>query len=550
MSAIPQLELHLGRYEARVSARLESWSTGSVARRLLERDRTLWFEDPVPEIENRLGWLDLPYAEESQIGDWLGFAAAERDLEIDRVVVLGMGGSSLAPELYQRTLGERRSFLSVLDSTHPDAVAALVAKLDLARTLFVVSSKSGSTIETLSLFHFFWHRACRQLPDPGLQFAVVTDSGSALETLAEQRRLHRIFTAPSDVGGRYSALSVFGLLPGALAGIDVRGLLSRARSVIESLKSGSGHDARQLLKLAAMLGELAVTGVDKLTLQASEGLAAFPDWLEQLVAESTGKQGIGILPVVGEELLPLEEYGEDRLFVGLLLAQECGGELDRHLGALADRDFPVVRIVLDEPLDIGFEIVRWEIAIALAGSILGINPFSQPDVQLAKTLARAAMTGDDRVQEALGRLKRVSLETARSSSWSEWIEAAAESSYGSVHAYLPPSEATTAHLARLQASLRRETGVVTTVGYGPRFLHSTGQLHKGGVAGASFLQITATPLVDLEIPGESVTFGGLISAQADGDAAALMERGHNVIRLELSEVRQTADFVQRMEENS
>jgi transaldolase/glucose-6-phosphate isomerase len=529
---IPRLELQLGRYQDRVDSRLARWRQASVAERLWDRDRTLWFEEPVAELENRMGWLDLPSVKEARRAEWLDFARNARDLGLGEVVVLGMGGSSLAPEVLQRVLGTRPGFLSVLDSTHPQAVAERASELDFDRTLFVVSSKSGSTIETLSLFHFMWHFAGEKIDDRERHFAIVTDAGSPLESLGRERGL-RVFEAPADVGGRYSALSAFGLLPAALAGIDVTALLRRGRAATRLLEQGPGA-ALPLLEPAAMLGELAVAGVDKLTLLTSERLAAFPDWLEQLVAESTGKRGSGILPVVGEGLLPLADYGPDRLFVAFLMEDEEGGPLDEHLTELAASGRPVARVILAAAEDIGFEFVRWEVAVALAGSILGINPFSQPNVQLAKQLARAVMAGDDSFGTALDALIRLTPEDLPGG-LRGWLDQASRSPYVGVHAYLPPSAATSLNLGSLQTQLRRATGRATTLGYGPRFLHSTGQLHKGGVTGASFLQITAAPGPDLAIPAQPLSFGDLIAAQADGDAAALMEQGQRVARLELDD---------------
>jgi len=528
---IPRLELQLGRYQDRVDSRLAQWRRASVASRLWDRDRTLWFEEPVPELENRLGWLDLPSVDEARRTEWIDFARHAHKLGLDRIVVLGMGGSSLAPEVLQRVLGTGPGSLSVLDSTHPEAVAELASELDFERTLFVVSSKSGSTIETLSLFHFMWRLAGEKVGDRERHFVAVTDAGSPLESLSRERGLRHVFEAPADVGGRYSALSAFGLVPAALTGIDVPALLRRGRAATRLLEQGS-EAALPLLEPGAMLGELAVAGVDKLTLLTSDRLAAFPDWLEQLVAESTGKQGSGILPIVGEGLLPMADYGADRLFLAFLMQGEQDGPLAAHLSELVASGRPVARVILNAAEDIGFEFVRWQVAVALAGSILGINPFSQPDVQLAKKLAQAVMAGEDSLGVALEALIRLTPEDLPGG-LEDWLDQASAAPYVGVHAYLPPSTAACEDLGSLQAWLRGATGRPTTIGYGPRFLHSTGQLHKGGVTGASFLQITAAPSRDLAIPGQPLSFGELIAAQADGDAAALMERGQQVARLEL-----------------
>jgi transaldolase/glucose-6-phosphate isomerase len=527
---IARFELELGRYGERVASRLERWREDGVATRLWGRDRTLWSERAVADLEDRLGWLDLPSTSAKRSHEWIEFSREVEDLDLEHLVVLGMGGSSLAPDVLQQIMGPRPGFLSVLDSTHPDAVSRLAAELDLKRSLFVVSSKSGSTIETLSLFHFFWSLAGESVDDRERHFVVVTDAGSPLETLAQKRGL-RVFEAAEDVGGRYSALSAFGLVPAALAGIDVGELLRRGRTATQMLEEGTAASG-PLLEPAAMLGELALAGVDKLTLLTSERLAAFPDWLEQLVAESTGKQGVGILPVVGEGLLPIDEYASDRLFVAFLMVDERGGALENHLDELEAAGHPVARVVLNDPLDLGFEFVRWETAVALAGSILGINPFSQPNVQQAKKMAQAAMAGDESVDKALRDLPHCGLADLPGG-LKVWLERACDSPYVGVHAYLPPSAAASEALSALQEQLQEITGCATTWGYGPRFLHSTGQLHKGGVSGASFLQVVVAPGADLPIPGEPLSFGQLIAAQADGDAAALIESRQQVARLTL-----------------
>jgi len=547
MPALPQLEFRLGEYEARVASRLTQWGADRVTERLVERDPTVWFADPVPELENRLGWLDLPMISEETLGDWVDFAETELSLGVRRVVVLGMGGSSLAPEVFQQTFGLRDEFLVVLDSVHPDEIAAIDDRLDLEHTLFVVSSKSGTTIETRSLFEYFWRRVQSTVADPGRRFVVVTDPGSALEASAEERQLHRVFAAPSDVGGRYSALTAFGLVPGALAGTDVRSLVGKARAVAEALESG-GRRGREVSRLGAALGELALAGRDKLTLWTTPAVGSFPSWLEQLVAESTGKEGVGILPVVGEERLPIEEYGDDRFFVALSVR---GDEEERAIASqlerLAEQGHPVAAIRLEETLDIGAEILRWQVAVGLAGSILGINPFSQPDVQLAKRLARAAMEGDESVRGALTGMPCASLDGAANDLLADWLLGAERAPYLSVQAYMPRRASAQQRLRRLQGALRDHGRRATTVGFGPRFLHSTGQLHKGGASGAHFLQLMVPWRRDLDIPGERLTFGELGRAQADGDAAALIERGQRVLRLELTdeaELDKVADMVE------
>ncbi|MDX1643374.1 MAG: hypothetical protein R3244_03340 [Thermoanaerobaculia bacterium] len=539
-----RLELSAGSHGDAVRRRLDAWRRESVPNRLAARDADLWASAASEEAEDRLGWIDLPRTGEETLGDWLGFAAAERAAGIDRVVVLGMGGSSLAPEVFERVFGGERPVVVVLDSTHPDAVRRLDENLDLERTLFVVSSKSGSTVETLSLFRYFWERASRS-GDRGRHFVAITDPGSPLEELAKRLRFHRIFAAPPDVGGRYSALSAFGLVPAAFTGVDLRSLVGRGRSALADLEGGWSR-AASIVELGAFLGELARVGIDKLTLVTAPGLESFPDWLEQLVAESTGKQGRGILPVVGEALAEPSTYGPDRLFVGILLDGERGGSLERSLKRLAAAGFPVALTRLSDRLDLGYEMVRWEIAVALAGSVLAIDPFSQPDVERAKRLARDLMAGETEVLRAVESIERRSVGEVTTKDLDDWLEAD-EVEYVAICAYLPSDEETADRLARLRHVLGRRSGRPVTVGIGPRFLHSTGQLHKGGAKGARFLQLIQPAQRDLPIPQSEGSFGELVAAQADGDAAALVECGQTVLRIELGEAVDLDRLIRRVE---
>ncbi len=546
------MELRMGSYAPAVEERLGRWQAEGFGRRLWARDPTLWSEEPLPELADRLGWLDLPERMPAALPDLERFAeelAAEgtRDL-----VVLGMGGSSLAPEVFQRTYGaaEGRPRLAVLDSTHPDAVRGLAAHLDLKRTVFLVSSKSGTTAETLAFFHTFWHLAGRAVPDaPGARFAAITDPGTPLAALAAERGFRRVFAAPPDVGGRYSALSVFGLVPAAAIGADSATLLDGARRMAAACGPDVPAGENPGLVLGAALGELAKAGRDKLTFVTAGGLAALSDWIEQLVAESTGKRVCrvetgeerrradagevrrGIVPVVEEPLAAPGAYGEDRIFVGLVGEGEGGpAQLDvgARLAELAEAGHP--GILLRAGTGLGGEMLRWEIAVAAAGAVLGINPFDQPDVQLAKDLAREAMgapaaaAGGEAVAAAAPGLGR---------GLGDWLAAAEPGGYIALQAFLAPRPAVTAALRRLQGALRDRTGLATTAGYGPRFLHSTGQLHKGGPPGGLFLQLVDRPREELAVPGAGYGFGTLLAAQAEGDRRALLERGRRVLRVDL-----------------
>lgn len=540
------MELRLGEHGRAVEARLARWQEEDFARRLWARDPALWSPEPLPELADRLGWLALPETMAAELPELERFGAALAAEGVRDLVVLGMGGSSLAPEVFARVLGPRPGHprLSVLDSTHPDAVQGLAARLDLARTLFLVSSKSGTTTETLSFFRAFWDLARRKLTSPGERFAAITDPGTPLAELARERGFRRTFEAPADVGGRYSALSVFGLVPAAGIGAAVAGLLASARRLAADCGPAVPARDNPALVLGAALGELALAGRDKLTFAAAPGFDSIPDWIEQLVAESTGKGGKGIVPVVAEPPAAPAAYGGDRLFVALAGA----GDDDfarQHVARLAEAGHPALLFRIAEGAELGAEMLRWEIAVAAAGAVLGINPFDQPDVQLAKDLARAAMAapaereaaGDDAVSAGetvspAGKAVSVT-EPGLDRALAGWLEGARPGGYLGLHAYLAPAPGATAALRRLQGALRDATGLAATAGYGPRFLHSTGQLHKGGPAGGRFLQLVDRPRAELAVPEAGYGFGELLAAQAEGDRRALLQRGRSVLRVDL-----------------
>jgi transaldolase / glucose-6-phosphate isomerase len=535
------LEMSLGRYGDAVTERLRRWEAEDFGRRLWARDHMLWTPEPVPELTDRMGWLELPDAllgnHQGELDALERFADEARAEGIEKVFVLGMGGSSLAPEVFARTFGVRPDFpeLGVLDTTHPDAVEAASRGVDPAKTLFLVSSKSGGTIETLSFFRFFW-RFCQEtcgdrLPADrvGRQFVAITDSGTSLERLARERGFRAVFNAPEEVGGRYSAFTSFGLVPAALLGVDLRGLLERGRAM--SRACGPEVPAAQSpgLILGAALGELALAGRDKVTFVTSPSLESFPDWIEQLVAESTGKHGKGIVPVVGERPGRIEIYGNDRVFAALLLDGETG-ELGPRLAALEAAGHPVLRVRCADRLDLGREIFRWEIATAAAGAVLGINPFDQPDVQLAKELAARAMKEGASGGAAQGETVESRGASPVAVALGTWIEGIQPGDYIGLQAYLPPGGE---DLRIVQAALRDWTRLAVTAGYGPRFLHSTGQLHKGGPGRCRFLQLVDRPARNVPVPEAGYDFASLIRAQADGDRQALEQRGRKVLRLQL-----------------
>jgi transaldolase / glucose-6-phosphate isomerase len=492
--------------EGPVAERLRAAADQHVARRIWERDGTLWAPEGTPELTDRLGWLDVAERMAAEVDDLRAFAAAVRDDGITDAVLLGMGGSSLAPEVFRRSFGEGAVRLHVLDSTHPDQIRAVKDALDLQHTLFIVSSKSGGTIETMSQFKYF-----HSLQGDGSHFVAVTDPGTSLAELGAEHGFRRVFENDPEIGGRYSALSYFGLVPAVIAGVDIGAVLRTAQEAMEACQ----HDAdNPALWLGAALGELAQRGRDKLTFVVDAPLESFGLWAEQLVAESTGKEGRGILPIADEPLVNASAYGDDRVFVhvGTDDAEQAG-----KVAELAAAGHPTFTLEADGPADLGRIFFVCEFATAVAGWALGINPFDQPNVQEAKdntkrVLDEGSPDVDPGDPDAL-------------------LGGLAPPRYAAVMAYVPYTDAVETRAARLRERLVCEHGTATTFGYGPRFLHSTGQFHKGGPAAGAFLQVVDEPLEDLEVPGEPYTFGTLIRAQADGDLQTLRSHGLDAVRV-------------------
>jgi transaldolase/glucose-6-phosphate isomerase len=434
----------LGEFGGRLEERIRTWEKTGYLRRLRAKDPTLWTSGRMAEITSRLGWLDLPETMAPRIAGFSAFAEEIKAEGFTHAVLLGMGGSSLAPEVFQKTFGNAPGYpeLIVLDSTHPAAVVALERKIDLPRTLFIVSSKSGTTIETLSFFRYFWRRMSRAADLPGRQFIAVTDPGTPLAALARDRGFRRIFEADPDVGGRFSALTEFGLLPAALIGVDIRRLLASARTEAGENAPDVPEGKAPGLRLGAALGE--TDGVrDKLTLLTSPSLRSFPDWLEQLIAESTGKDGKGIVPVSGEPVLPAGLYGRDRTFVSLALAGDPGRGLEELEESLEKAGHPVLRTRFEDLFSLGREIFRWEIAVAAVCSALGIQPFTQPDVELAKELARKAMAwsaGQDRKASVHKEAVSTDDPAALRAAFDQWLAQARPRDYVALQAFLAPEK--------------------------------------------------------------------------------------------------------------
>ncbi len=524
----------LGGYERAVRSRLAEWVANDTARRIWEKDFTVWSATEIPEITDRLGWLSLPETMLTEIDGINTFVAEVMSEGLRYVVLLGMGGSSLAPEVYRATFGHRPGYprLIVLDSTHPDAVRAVREAIDPGATLFIVASKSGTTIEPLSLFEYFY-QASRAGGDPGSHFTAITDPGTPLEDLAAERGFRRLFRAFPDIGGRYSALSHFGLVPAALIGVDIADYLHCAADAAGRCKTSGAVEVNPGLVLGAVLAELALAGRDKITFITSPSLAAFPQWLEQLVAESTGKEGRGIVPVADEPRARPITYGGDRFFAYILLDGEAEPEVAALLDALAGMGHPIARFELSQSRDLAGEMFRWEMAVASAGAALGINPFNQPDVQTAKSLAREAMSegpgGRARGAEAIS----VEDPDRIASAVEAMLGQVRPGDYLGIHAYIPSSPGSVEVLQEIRSCMHDRCGTATTLGFGPRYLHSTGQLHKGGPNTGVFIQLVNEPDTDIEVPRLNFTFGQLISAQALGDHEALRAGDRRVLRIDL-----------------
>jgi transaldolase/glucose-6-phosphate isomerase len=505
--------------DSAVVLRLDAIDAAQIPKRIWYRDPTVWKDDPnTPEIRDRLGWLTVGKAMAQQVKTLNAFADEVR-AEFSRVVLCGMGGSSLAPEVLWRTFGAAPGYpsLHVLDSTDPRAIRQAEQGGDLAKTLFIISSKSGTTQESDSFFRYFWERSRKR----GSQFVAITDPGTPLEQLAGQHGFRRAFPNPADIGGRYSALSFFGLVPAALIGVDVETLLHRAHRMAEACAACVSPLENPAAWLGGVLGGGALAGRDKATFVLSPGIASFGLWAEQLIAESTGKEGKGILPVADEPLGSPEVYGEDRVFVSMVLAGETDPEIESRLAALESAGHPVIHLRLDDRYDLGQEFFRWEFATAVVGAVLRINPFDQPNVAESKANTKAVLAKGSPPSPAASRV-----EVER------FLAGIKPGDYLAIMAYLPPTPENDRRLAAIRLRLRNRLEVATTLGYGPRFLHSTGQLHKGGPPVGHFLQITERPKEDLPIPGERFSFGQLEAAQAEGDLVALRARGRPAIRIE------------------
>jgi len=513
-----------------------------VAERIRQKDASLWKSDPedVKVINNSLGWLTVADEMLGGVDQLTEFAETIRTSSFQHVMVCGMGGSSLCPEVLAQTFGRQSEFpeLLVLDSTDPDVIAAFKERIDIERCLFVIASKSGSTTEPNVFYKFWYEELAQRTETPGDNFVAITDPGSPLVETAAELKFRRTFLNQADIGGRYSALSYFGMVPAALMGLDVRRLLDRA--------SQAAPSQDEALELGVIMGECANAGRDKLTLVIDPPLATLGLWVEQLIAESTGKEGKGILPVNRESLGGPKVYGDDRLFVSISLGA-LAGETKTKLDALAAAGHPIVYRQVENFYDLGAEFFAWEFATACAGWRLGINPFDQPNVQEAKDATKELLSsfvrrgrlderttvaadegiivyGDEPQEEkSVAEVLRAQLATLKPGDYIAFLN------------YIEETPETDRKFGALRTRLRDATKCAVTVGYGPRFLHSTGQLHKGGPDTGVFFQIIANDQQDFAIPDESYTFSILKQAQALGDFRALAKRGRRVIGVDLGD---------------
>ncbi len=533
-----------------VSARVSSWAREGTVARIWDKDASVWTGS---DESSWLGWLDIVEAQQARIEELQAFGQDIACGEFEHILLLGMGGSSLCPEVLKMTFGKQPGFpdLQVLDSTDPTQIRALDASVDLRKTLCIVSSKSGSTLEPNIFMEYFLSRMRETVgkEQAGSHFVAITDPGSHMQAVAEAAGFRKILFGLKSIGGRYSALSDFGMAPAAAMGLDVNSLLSGAARMAQACKLPA--DSNPGLVLGAVMGEAALAGCDKMSIVASPAIWDLGAWMEQLVAESTGKLGNGIIPIDLEPPLTAGKYGQDRLFIYIRHADSADPAQDLQVDAVRAAGHAVVQIDLSNTAELGAEFFRWEFATAVAGSVLGIHPFDQPDVEASK-IATMSLTS---AYEVTGSLPSESplLKIYGLTFYADCMNAAALEHAGSsalhlmrahlnrLHggdyfgllAYLNMSAENQAKMQRLRRAVLVKTGAATCLGFGPRFLHSTGQAYKGGPNTGVFLQITCDDEADLSVPGRKLSFGAVKAAQARGDLAVLNERGRRALRVHL-----------------
>ena len=540
------MKLHIDNVPASFDALARRLEDDRILQRIWAHDPSVWSDAP-DEIVNRLDWLHLPFAMQRHLESIQSFAQEIAATDIEHVLLLGMGGSSLAPETFSRIYGSCTGSpkLVVLDSTHPQAILDIEAEIDLAKTLVIVATKSGGTTETLSLYRYFFGRMRETVGAgaTGARFVAITDPGSRLVDIAHSNAFRKVFTNNPNIGGRYSALSHFGLVPAALCGIDVSRMLASVSTLIMESALATSVTENVSAELGLTLAAAATEGRNKLTFVLPPAKASFGDWVEQLIAESTGKQGRGIVPVVQEQVGSPETYRCDRVFVAINPSEPVAHQLEELRAA----GHPIITMSESAEDALPRLMYVWELATALAGHILMINPFDQPNVESAKVASRSFV---DRFRKT-GEPPETGSVPLDANTLREFI-ARSNPRYFSIQAYLPPSRDMNDGLAALRERLRKRTCASTTSGYGPRFLHSTGQLHKGDSGEGAFIQLVSPELPNLPIPqedafvGTPLSFGALISAQAAGDRAALEQAGRHVITFDVSSPRQLMELAETL----
>jgi len=506
---------------------LTDFQEKDIVNRIWHKDHTVWKPSPA-EISDRLGWLNVIDTMVDKIPELESFAR-EVKKEFHHVVLLGMGGSSLGPEVLRQTFGSGPDYppLIVLDSTHSAAVEEVVKTIEPRHTLFLVSSKSGTTTETMSFYRYFRNLVSQEMGEEksGRNFAAITDYGTPLARLAQETGFRRTFINPSDIGGRYSVLSYFGLVPAVLTGIDIKSLIQNASKMQENCAPCVDIYENPGVWLGALTGSLALHGHDKLTFIISPSIRSFGLWVEQLLAESLGKEGRGVIPVIDEPPVDPKYYGDDRLFVYLRMKGDNNRATDQAVERLEVAGQPVIQLEMAEQLDMGSEFFRWEFATATAGMILGVNPFDQPDVQATKEATKEVI----KEYESAKRMPRIEA----CGSLNKWLEQARRDNYLAITAYIKQTPSVDRAFAFFRKRIIEKYHIATTLGYGPRYLHSTGQLHKGGTNTGLYIQVTAARRKDLQVPDEPHSFNVLTEAEALGDYHALESKNRKIIRLQL-----------------
>ncbi len=558
------IQYSLGQYTKKIEEEIRALGGKKLIERFWKRDASLWKSEPDRQklILDRLGWLDVAEKMLANIDEINEFVNQIKKDKFTFVVLLGMGGSSLCPDVLHQIFGVKKGYpkFYMLDSTDPEAVVNVEKKINLKKTLFIFSSKSGGTIEPSSQYKYFWDKLSklRKNENIGDQFCVITDPGTSLQHLGQTMRFRKIFLNPPDIGGRYSALSYFGLVPAALMGIDIKTLLKDAEQMKKHTQDVLTVEKNQAVYLGVILGELAKQGIDKATFLIPGKLSAFGYWVEQLIAESTGKEGRGVIPVEGETIENPDIYGKDRVFITMGLKGESNKGFEKKVTALKKAGFPVIEITLNDKYNLGGEFFRWELATAIIGAVLKIDPFDQPNVQAAKDITGKILDGfkkkgkfdiepakleskgikvyyDDKVKSALQ--KRLAKFNGKPNKLEDvltgFLSLTEANDYVVFLAYLAMTDSMRKRFDKIRKVIRHKLHVSTIQGFGPRYLHSIGQLYKGGPNTGVFIEITVGDQKDLKIPNEKYTFGQLKTAQALGDFQALQSDNRRVIRIDL-----------------